>query len=79
MLRGGDNWYIASTVKGSTLIPSLDTIILVNDQLSLKRCTYEGLNELDNDGTFRTLISNDKDDALSNESEQWDHPNIMKD
>ena len=46
--------------------------------MSHKICTYEDLNELDNDGIFQTLISNDKDDALSNESEQQDHPNILQ-
>ena len=38
----------------------------------------EDLNELDNDSIFQTLISNDMDDTLSNETKQRDHPNILQ-
>ena len=78
MLRGGDNWSIASTFKGSTLIPSLDTMNPSKRPTVTKKMHYEDLNELDNDDIFRTLITNDKDDTLSNESEQRDHPNILQ-
>ena len=60
------------------LYPPWTQWILVNDQPSHKRCTYEYLTEFDNDDIFQKPIANDKDDTLSSESEKLDHPKTLQ-
>jgi hypothetical protein len=69
MVRGGGNYSISSTFKGSTMIPLVDMINPKRCPEVTQKCTYEDSNEFDNVDTFQRQGGGVTDVALSCENE----------